>query len=154
VTLLPGHYETFVLVQSLDVVMDKISKATTSRMLLQNQEANRYVFTGWSKGERFRISLKITKPNNYIPLIVGKAEATSSGCLVFVTYKLFPVTSMFLVFWSLFIALIGIVTTYQYQSYVYCIAATGIIAFTYWIVWSNFKIQLRLTRQALLKVLT
>jgi len=153
VTLLPGHYETFVLVQPLGVVMDKISKATTSKMLLQNQEAGHFVFTGWSQGDRFRISLKITRPNNYIPLIVGKVEQTSTGYLVFVNYKLFPITRLFLVFWSLFIALAGIVTTYQYQAFIYGLIAASIITFTHWIVWSNFKIQLKLTRQALLKVL-
>lgn len=153
-TFLPNHYETFVLTQPSLEAIQKIHKVTTTKVLLQNQEGAQYRFSGWVQENRFRVSLKISRPNNYIPLVIGKIETTSSGCLVFVTYKLFPVTRMFLVFWSLFITLAGILASYQYQSILYAGASVLILGIIHWVTWSNFKIQLKLTRQTLLEVLT
>lgn len=153
-TFLPYHYETFVLTQPSLEAIQKIHKVTTTKVLLQNQEGAQYRFSGWVQENRFRISLKISKPNNYIPLVVGKIETTSSGCLVFVSYKLFPVTKMFLIFWSLFITLVGILASYQYQSLLYAVGSLLILVIIHWVTWSNFKIQLKLTRQTLLEVLT
>lgn len=153
-TLLPGYYETFVLVRHPDEVISIISKVTTGKLLLQNLESDQFLFSGWVQKEKFRISLKIKRPNSYIPLAIGNADKTSSGCLLFVTYQLFPSTRMFLIFWSLLIFLIGLVTAHQYQSVIYLLAALLILAFIHWVVWSNFKIQLKLTREALLKILT
>jgi hypothetical protein len=154
VTFLPNHYETFVLTQSSLETIQKIHKVTTSKVLLLNQEGAQYQFSGWVRENGFRISLKISRPNNYIPLVIGRIETTSSGCLVFATYKLFPVTKMFLIFWSLFITMAGVLTSYQYQSLVYLAVAFLILLTVHWITWSNFKIQLKLTRQTLLEVLT
>lgn len=153
-TLLPGHYETFVLDQTQEQVIKKISAVTTSKVRFQNQKGAKYRFTGWVKENRFRIALKITKPNNYIPLILGKVDPTTNGCLIFVNYQLFPVTKMFLLFWSFFILLAGIISTYQYQSSFYAAVTTLVLGTIHWITWSNFKIQLRLTRKTLLEILT
>jgi hypothetical protein len=154
VTLLPGHYETFVLDQTQEQVIKKISGVTTAKVRFQNQLGVQYRFTGWVKKNRFRIALKITKPNNYIPLIIGKVDPTINGCLIFVNYQLFPVTKMFLLFWSFFILLAGIISTYQYQSYFYAAVTLLVLGAIHWITWSNFKIQLRLTRKTLLEILT
>lgn len=153
-TLLPNHYETFVLTQSSLEVIKKIREVTTSKILMQNQEGPQFRFTGWVREKRFRISLKISRPNNYIPLVVGRIEATSSGCIVFINYQLFPVTRIFLIFWSLFIIFAGVMTGYQYQSVLYFIGSFILLALVHWITWANFKIQLKFTHQALLEVLT
>ncbi|MEQ8362348.1 MAG: hypothetical protein RIF39_11040 [Cyclobacteriaceae bacterium] len=153
-TLLPSHYETFVLTQSSLEAIQKIHKITTTKVLLQNQEGTQYRFSGWVRENEFRISLKISRPNNYIPLVVGRIETTSSGCLVFATYKLFPVTKMFLIFWSLFIAMAGGLMSYQYQSIIYTAVSFLLLLTIHWVTWSNFKIQLKHTRQTLLEVLT
>ena len=153
-TFLPHHYETFVLTQpSLDVIQ-KIHKLTTTKMLLQNQEGAQFRFSGWVRENAFRISLKISRPNNYIPLVVGRVETTSTGSIVFVNYKLFPVTKMFLLFWSFFTVLAGFITSYQYQSFLYLGISIIILGVIHWVTWSNFYIQLKHTRQTLLEVLT
>lgn len=152
-TLLPNHYETFILTQSSLEVIKKIREVTTSRVLFQNLEGTQFRFIGWVKENRFRVSLKISRPNNYIPLVAGRIETTSSGCIVFVTYKLFPVTNMFLVFWSLFILLAGALAGYQYQSPLYLLGSLLLLGLVHWITWSNFKIQLKFTHKALLEVL-
>lgn len=153
-TLLPNYQETFVLTQTQEVVTGKIKNTTTSKTLLQNKESANYKFTGWIKGDRFRISLKITRPNNYIPLTIGRIDSTSSGCLVFVNYTLFPITKMFLIFWSLFLIIAGIIASYQYQSVLYGGVSFLLLSIIHWITWSNFKIQLKTMRHALLEILT
>ena len=151
-TLLPNHYETFVLTQPSLETIKKIRDATTSKTLVPGHPSGAR-FTGWVKENRFRVSLKISKPNNYIPLVTGRIEPTSTGCLVFVTYKLFPVTKMFLVFWSAFILLAGTIAGYQYRSVPYVAGAILLLGAVHWITWSNFRLQLKFTHQALLDVL-
>lgn len=153
-TLLPNHHETFVLTQTQETVVFKIQNTTTSKILLQNQQGTKYRFTGWIKDDRFRISLKIDRPNNYIPLAIGRIDSTSSGCLVFVNYTLFPITKMFLVFWSLFIVIAGIVASYQYQSVLYGAVSFLLLGIIHWITRSNFKIHLKIMRKVLLEILT
>ncbi len=120
---------------------------------MENQEGNNALFTGWFGENRFRISMKIIKPNNYVPLVIGKIENTSSGSLLFINYTLFPSTKMFFIFWNLFILLVGIIAGYQYENLAYPAIAFALISLIQWITWSNFKIQLRFTRQLLLRVL-
>lgn len=153
-TLLPHHYETFVLTQPAQTVVTKIASVSTSRLLLQNQEGSQYVFTGWVREDRFRISMKVNRPNNYLPLVKGKIESTSSGSLLFLNYVLFPSTKMFLLSWNLFILLIGLIASYQYGNLIYGASAVSLVVLIFWIAWSNFKIQLKLTRQLLLDVLS
>lgn len=151
--LLPGYHETFVLASHPDDVINMVGKSTTAKLLLQNLESDRFLFSGWAQKNKFRIALKINRPNSFIPLVVGLADKTSSGCILFITYQLFPATRMFLIFWSLLISLIGLVAAHQYHSVTYLLAAMSLLAFIHWVVWSNFNIQLKLTRKALLKIL-
>ena len=153
-TLLPRYYETFVLVRYPDEVIGAISKVTTGRLLLQNKTSEEFLFSGWAQKYKFRIALKVNRPNSFLPLAIGKAEKTSSGCLLFVTYQLFPSMRMFLIFWSLLLLIIGLVAAHQYHSVIYFIAAMPLLAFIYWVVWSNFNIQLKFTREAILKILS
>jgi hypothetical protein len=50
---------------------------------------------------RFRISRRITHAENFLPLILGKIEPTSKGCIVFVTYRIFPTVLFFMGFFCL-----------------------------------------------------
>lgn len=121
---------------------------------MENQEGKNALFTGWFGKDRFRISMKISRPNNYVPLVIGQIENTSSGSLLFINYTLFPSTKMFFIFWNLFILLAGLIAGYQYSNLAYPAIAFALISLIHWIAWSNFKIQLRFTRQLLLGVLT
>ncbi len=153
-TILPGQDETIILAQSKEEVIAKLVNATTPRILVQNQESPHYKFTGWVHKEKFRISLKINRPNNYVPLIIGRVDSSSSGSLLFIHYRLFPSTKMFLMFWSLFVLFAGILLSYQYKTPTHSFLAIILLGFIHWVVWSNFKIQLKITRQSLLDVLS
>jgi hypothetical protein len=47
----------------------------------------------------------ITHPDNFLPLIVGKIEATSKGSILFITYRMFPSTLFYLSFLCLMLLL-------------------------------------------------
>jgi hypothetical protein len=48
----------------------------------------------------FRISRVIDKGDNFLPLLLGKVEATPRGSILFVRYQLFSTTRFFLWFWT------------------------------------------------------
>ena len=68
-------------------------------------EPTKYLFNGWIKNYKFRISKRIQHADNFLPLIVGKIEATSKGSILFVTYRMFPSTLFYLSFFSLMLLL-------------------------------------------------
>lgn len=153
ISLLPSYRETLVVGLPWEDVIAKISNVTTSLKLIQDGN-EKFVFTGWVKEDRFRISLKIRRPNNFIPTVTGRIDPTSSGCLIYTEYRLFPVTRMYLTFWCLFTLITGIIVSRQYQNLIYIAIALALAGFIYWIVWANFKLQLRFTREALMKILS
>ena len=151
INLLPAHDETLVLPLSSEEVCNRFSRVT--RNDFASTQDSSILFSGWIKEDRFRISFKINRPNNYVALINGKIEPTSSGCLVFLDYKLFPTTKLFLTFWLLFTCLFSVTIGFQYANFWYTLSGLAIAVCIYWITWSNFKIQLKITRNALLKIL-
>lgn len=61
---------------------------------------------------------------------------------------------MFLTFWSLLILLAGVFAGYQYESFIYGVGGFMIVAVIHWIAWSNFRMQLKPSREALLQALS
>lgn len=153
VTILPHFQETVISNQSSEYITTKISAATSSKLLLQPRHDPTHLFTGWVRDGRFRISLKINRPNNYLPLVIGKVEPTSNGSIIFLSYRLFPTTKLFLIFWDLFILIVFIAVGYQYQSVLYGVVGVVLVAFIHWIAWSNFNLQLKETRELLINIL-
>ncbi|MEZ4973163.1 MAG: hypothetical protein R2820_07615 [Cyclobacteriaceae bacterium] len=153
ITILPHFQETVISTQSSAYIISKIDAATSSKLLLQNQNDPSCFFTGWIREERFRISLKINRPNNYLPLVIGNVESTSNGCIIFLSYRLFPTTKLFLAFWDLFILIVCLTAGYQYQTFLYGVLGILLVVFIQWIAWSNFNLQLKRTRELLINIL-
>lgn len=149
--LLPSHDETLVLPLSAQEVFNRLSKVTRNDLGAAREKT--ILFSGWIKEDRFRTSLKISRPNTYVALIKGRIEPTSSGCLIFLDYQLFPTTKLFVTFWLLFTCLIAVVIGFQYASGWYWLGGLVIDVCIYVITWSNFNIQLKIARDILLKIL-
>lgn len=151
IDFLPFNNETLVVAKEWPEVLNRLSNAT---MPLNNNQINPdAVFYGWVKADRFRFSLKTRRPNSFIPLIAGTIEPTSAGCIIFLEYKFFPVTRMYLIFWSLFIILSGVVIAHQYSEVYLGFLSVALVLLINWIAWANFKLQKDLSRKALLKIL-
>lgn len=155
ISVLPQSSETLVVAMDGTEVRNRLLKATAPKAATRSEIIRNpaTVFTGYVMEDRFRLSLKITRPNSFLPLIVGTIDPTSTGCLLFLNYKLFPSTRMYLTFWVLFSVLFGIFLTYHYKNIFTGLLFVFITAAILFISWANFKIQLKFTRQALQKVL-
>lgn len=154
IAILPQSSRTLVTILKPDDVYQRLSTATTNHLLMQNKVVSqRVAFVGTVQPELFHISLKVTRPNSFIPLVKGRVEPTPSGCLIFMKSFLFPSTRTYLVFWLLFVLVAGIIVSRQYAS-PFALAAPLILdLIILWISWANFRMQLRLTMKVLDDVL-
>jgi hypothetical protein len=151
INLLPSHDETLVLPLSAEEVCTRFSRVTRNDLAAIQDKS--VLFSGWVKKDRFRISLKVSRPNNFLTLIIASIEPTSSGCLMFIDYQLFPTTKLFVSFWLLLTCLFSIAVGFQYSSYWYSLGGLAIAICIYLITWSNFNLQLKIAREILLKIL-
>lgn len=151
ITLLPSYRETLVLPRSAKDTGERLSASTSSKAFPQPDEAE-LLFSGWVKPDRFRIALRMRRPNHFIPLVIGTIDSTSSGCLILLSYQLFPLTRFLIYAWTCFLLLgsgIGIVI---FNNYPGALGMLAVVALIHFIARSNFNVQLRLTRDAVHRV--
>jgi hypothetical protein len=148
--LLPTHHETLVLPIGVEEVIMRLSETTSNQV----EPERKIYFNGWVKEDRFRISIRQRRPSNYIPIVKGDIEYTSRGSIIFMTYRLLPAVRLFLIFWTLLILSGSIFIGFQYANIVYPLSGLAILALIHLIVWSNFKLQLKLTRELILETLS
>lgn len=112
-----------------------------------------YTFNGTVGVDSFRLSRKITRPNNFLPFVSGTIEATSQGCLLFVRYRLFAATIIFLIFWSVVtVGFAWYLTTYE-RLYHYALLSLAVGMANYAVAVLNFKKQLGISRRLLRQVI-
>lgn len=154
ISLLPQSTETLVVAQEQSVVAGKLFRATAQTNRAKNPVYfDDIFFTGIVNKDRFHISLKITRPNSFVPVIGGVIEPTSSGCIIFVKYKLFPATRMYLSFWLLFIFLFGLFAAFHLKNFWGLLVSFAIAGAILLICRANFSIQRSLASRALRRVL-
>lgn len=154
IAVLPKSSRTLVTILKPQEVFQRLRDATTRQVLMQNKVSLRdVVFVGSVQPDRFNISLKVRRPNSFLPVIRGRLEPTQSGCLIFMNAFLFTSTRTYLIFWLLFVLVAGLIVSRQYAS-PYMLAAPLLLdLIILWISWANFKMQLRITMRALDNVL-
>ena len=153
ISLLPAFHETIVAPQAGATIYQALLGITSNKPFLQADEKNLY-FNGWVKEDRFRISLRQQRANHYLPLVLGQIESTSSGSILLVDYKLVPTTRLLLTLWTIILTLGSITVSFQSKNILYLLGGAVIILLIHAIVWSNFKLQLKSTRDALHHVLS
>ncbi|WKN45942.1 hypothetical protein [Tunicatimonas pelagia] len=147
--LLPAESETLVLPYSGKEVFERIRQVTRPLepyLPLSVQEED-FRFNGVVETDEFRLSRKITRPNSFLPIIIGKVAPTSKGCLVFLSYKLFSSTLLFIGFWSVLTLLISLYFFFYEKLYGYGSIAIVIGIFNYVIALLNFQKQVKISRQ-------
>lgn len=153
IAILPHASRTLVTILQAEEVFDRMRRATTRQLLTQNLAPEQVRFTGVVQPERFSIAMRVNRPNSFLPIVRGRIEATQSGCLIFMKAALFPATRVYMVFWLLFVVAAGLIAARQYDSPFVLAVAVALDLVILWIAWSNFRIQFRLTMQALDTVL-
>ena len=154
--LWPTESETLVLPAPADRVLRLLRNAiqppaSQNRLAVASREG--YLFNGKIDGESFCLSQKITRPNNFLPLIVGTIDPTSQGCLVFVRYRLFNTTRLFLAFWSVVSVGFAIYLAAYEHLYGYAAFSVGIGTTNYLVATLNFRRQVGISQRLLRQVL-
>ncbi len=151
ITLLPSFRETLVLPRKAKDTSERLLVSTSNKPFLQPDESE-LLFSGWVNPDRFRIALRLRRQNHFIPLAMGKIDATTSGCLITLHYRLFPVTRLLLQAWSVLLVAGGVIALYPFQNYLASLAAAATLILIHIVARSNFRIQLQLTREAIHRV--
>ena len=149
---LPTFRETLILPRTARDIYQRLSVSTSVKPFVQPDESE-LLFNGWVKEDRLRISLRLRRANYYIPLVIGQIEESSTGCILLIQYKLFPSTRLLLQLWTIFILLGGAMGFYQTHNVYVLFGAVAILGTIYFITWSNFKIHLNTTREAIHRII-
>lgn len=150
---LPSASDTIVLGISAEKAIMQLKKNTRSEDDERSSFDGYIYFNGEVRKSSFSISLKITKPNSFIPIILGRLEPTSTGSLLFLNYTLFKSTKAYIIFWSLFTLITSVVSFFVSDGPWYAVGALGFLISIQWIAWANFNIQVKNSRSKLLEVL-
>lgn len=110
-------------------------------------------FIGWIEGEKFRISKKLARPDNFSPVLKGTIEESSKGIIIVVKYRLMFSTKLFLLFWSIILLFLSIFFILQYDAFLYGVIAMATGVINYLIVYVNFKKQVRISHDLFINML-
>jgi hypothetical protein len=108
---------------------------------------------GWVKGEDFQVALSSRRPNGFAPVATGRIDQTSTGCLIFLNYRLLPSTRFYLAFWSLMTTFSGIAMAVYYKNFLLWLASFCVLVFINGTAWANFYLHLKTLHDTLLKAL-
>lgn len=153
----PYESETLVIPLSPEEIHRRLSlgvKQVDFQSIQKRGEApDMHIFNGHITEEHFKISLLIERPDNFLPLIQGKVDGTSKGSILFIQYKLFASTKVFMGFWCCLALLMAFLI--YIQNHIWWYSALVIIGglFNYWITVVNFHRKLRLSKTALHRLL-
>ncbi|MBL3654922.1 hypothetical protein [Fulvivirga sediminis] len=152
-TVIPHKSETLVLPLSAEQITHSLRAVTQPATLMQERNNNSVLFIGNVHHDKFRISRKVTYPQNYLPLIVGRIEASSRGCIIFLRYNLFFSSFLFLSFWSVFTLLVSCFFVFYQKEYGYaCVAFAACLA-NYTVTILNFNKQIKMSRNLINRTL-
>lgn len=150
----PTAQETLVLSSSAGEVNRRLRAATLASdqraVVLPSSPA--VIFNGQVTKTSFRLSQKVTRPNNFLPFISGVIEPTSHGCLLFVRYRLFTMTIAFLVFWWIITLGFAFFLAHYENQYHYAALSAGVGAINYVVALLNFNKQVVISRRLLREV--
>jgi hypothetical protein len=149
---LPSFRETLILPRTARDIHQRLSVSTSSKPFVQPDESE-LLFNGWVMEDRLRISLRLRRTNYYIPLVIGQIEESSTGCILLLQYRFFPTTLLLLQLWTILVVLGAAMGFYQTHHMHFLPGAAAILATIYFIAWSNFKIHLRATREAIHRII-
>ncbi len=155
---LPFRSETIVLAHDAREVNSRLIKVikpleSNGEQIPPQEKTSSYLFNGILKEDRFTISKIIKQPENFLPLISGRIEPTSAGCIIFLKYRMFFSTNLFLGFWSVVTFLMTLLFVIGYSNYLYATVCFGFGIANYSIAIANFNAQIKQSKRLLHKVL-
>lgn len=155
INLLPSSSETIVTSLEMDEINTRLEKSTATTVVWDQEFkiSSDKIFYGFVHNGNFQLALRNMRLLAFTPMMYGKIEGSTSGSIVFLTFKLFVLTRALLIFWSLFLIIAGSVMSLLQEDHLPILSAMGIMLLFHLIAWANFKQQLKPMRAALFKLL-
>ena len=155
--LLPYKNSILILPYKADEVEYKLRqkiKPLTNDFLLTHPPANKFMFNGWIGDYKFRISKRISHADNFLPLIVGKIEATSNGSILFITYRMFPSALFYSFFFCIMLLLASLFFLFVEKNWLTAGSLFIFLLGIYLISVLDFNQKVRISRRLLEKTLS
>ncbi|MEK6476106.1 hypothetical protein WJR50_01185 [Catalinimonas sp. 4WD22] len=154
--LLPLSRETIVSsydARQLSKRLWNVTKPSHREEWMPDVHEDKLLFNGWVKKENFKLSRKVSRANNFLPLISGRIESSSIGSIVLIRYRLFMWTLSFLIFWSVLTGLFALYFFIYERIYINAIFSLLLGVANYVIAVLNFHKQVKLSSRILHEVL-
>lgn len=135
---LPHESETLIVGHDWDVVLQRLDDASSPEIIQAGNTPT--PLSGWIKDDQFQLMLRQRRPNSFMPVIEGKIDPTSSGCIIFLRYKLMPATRMYLTLWSAIVLLSAAILLFRYRDLTLGLGALAVLAVIHGVAWANFKL--------------
>ena len=146
---MPYDSETLVSALSKEEVLSHLNRVTREvNFLDQRTQVKRgVIFNGLVGQKGFRISKVIDRGDTFLPLILGKIEATPRGSIIFINYRLFPGALFFLGFWSILLMAFTAFYSFIIPNYSYASLCFGLGLVNYLIAMYFFNRQVKASRK-------
>ena len=153
--LFPYHQETLVSPLSQQALLSQLAQVTRTQVAssrvrgeeLPQLEGDEVVFNGAIGVADFRLSQVLRKGDTFLPLLLGRVEATPRGSLLFIRYRLFPSAVFFLVFWTVVLLSFSMFYFFLEQHYAYGALCLALALGNYAAAVFFFHRQLKRSRQ-------
>lgn len=151
---LPRDEEILILGSQPEEVLQMLHQSTKAdREGRHKNDHERYAFHGTISGDTFTIAPTLAYPSNYVPRIEGRIAGTSLGCVVWLNYRLFPSTQLFLVLGSAMLLSLLMLFMLAFPNVLYALTALLAGIGNYWITLTSFRKQTREAHERLLRIL-
>lgn len=108
-----------------------------------------YPFRGSLQEANFRIARKMAYPEYFMPMIEGRIESTSKGCILFVEYSLLKGTRFFMSTALVFTLLIGFFFLLSERNLWYFLASLFAMGVGYGVTCLSFQQKVKMCRDLL-----
>jgi hypothetical protein len=149
--LIPFFSETLVLKGDCAETIECIENNTRHKG--DGLEEGSRLFRGIVDDRGFRISLDIREHVNFLPLISGRLENTSSGCLLFLNYQMLWGSLVMVGFWSIIAILFTLFFIFVHNEPVYGWIALIIGLGNYVVTLLSFNRMVKRSRAHFLEIL-
>ena len=144
----PSKSEFLILPLTRDEIQRKLQQELT---LSKNAQSQRFV--GWIEGDKFQISMKLSRPNNYVPLMIGSIDSSSKDSIIFLKYQLMFSTKLFLGLWSIILLFLAFFFSLKFHEHLYALIAFVLGVINYLIVYYNFRKQLKISHDLFVQMM-
>ena len=159
----PFLSETYVSAFSKDEIKEKLYPfiksndtpdiSPTERIYFQSKTNKEFLFEGWISDSQFRICQYTGFPEQFVPMIYGKIEATSKGCILFLDYRLLKATLFFWIMGIFIFGIIGIIFLFIERNMSSFFLMMLFFLGTYSVLMLNFIQKVKISKQLIKKIL-